>query len=58
MCVGMATSWVSDVQACTQPQGHSAGAGPLAGLGGWEKAQDFGSLPRDVERPEDAGPGQ
>ena len=58
MCVGTATSRVSNVQACNQHQGHSAGAGPLAGLGGWEKAQDFGSLPRDVERPEDAGPGQ
>ena len=58
MCVGTATSRVSDVQACNQHQGHSAGTGLLAGLGGWEKAQGFGSLPRDVERPEDAGPGQ
>ena len=58
MCVGTATSRVSDVQACNQYQRHSAGTGPLAGLGGWEKAQGFGFLSRDVERPEDTGPGQ
>ena len=59
MCVGTVTSCMSDVQTCKQHQGNTVqvqDSWQVSGSG--RRGQGFGSLSRDVEHPEDAGPSQ